>query len=49
MFPPFEAKLEELKATAMEMMENEDDPAQQDVILTQYAEASLTILRQLRA
>lgn len=49
MFPPFEMKLEELKATAKEMIEdNEDDPAQQDVILTQYAEASLTILRQLR-
>jgi CheY-like chemotaxis protein len=49
MFPPFEMKLEQLKATAKEMIEdNKDDPAQQDVILTQYAEASLTILRQLR-
>jgi CheY-like chemotaxis protein len=48
MFPPFEAKLEELKAMAKEMMEHEDDPEQQDIILTQYAEASLTILRQLR-
>jgi len=48
MFPPFEAKLEELKATAKEMMDYEDDPEQQDIILTQYAEASLTILRQLR-
>jgi CheY-like chemotaxis protein len=48
MFPAFEAKLEELKATAKEMIENESDPEQQDVILTQYAEASLTILRQLR-
>lgn len=48
MFPPFEQKLEELKATAKEMIDNEDDPAHQDVILTQYAEASLTILRQLR-
>jgi CheY-like chemotaxis protein len=48
MFPLFEFKLEELKATAKEMIEDEEDPAQQDVILTQYAEASLTILRQLR-
>jgi CheY-like chemotaxis protein len=48
MFPPFELKLEELKATAKEMIELEEDPSQQDVILTQYAEASLTILRQLR-
>jgi len=48
MFPPFESKLEELKATAADMMDNEPDPEQQDIILTQYAEASLTILRQLR-
>jgi CheY-like chemotaxis protein/Ran GTPase-activating protein (RanGAP) involved in mRNA processing and transport len=48
MFPLFEQQLEELKATAAEMLEMEDDPAQHDVILTQYAEASLTILRQLR-
>jgi CheY-like chemotaxis protein len=48
MFPLFELKLEELKCTAKDMMENEIDPDQQDIILTQYAEASLTILRQLR-
>lgn len=48
MFPQFEMKLEELKATATEMIESEEDPEQQEVILTQYAEASLTILRQLR-
>jgi CheY-like chemotaxis protein len=48
MFPQFEMKLEELKATATEMIEMEEDPEQQEVILTQYAEASLTILRQLR-
>lgn len=48
MFPQFEMKLEELKATATEMIECEEDPEQQEVILTQYAEASLTILRQLR-
>jgi CheY-like chemotaxis protein len=48
MFPLFELKLEELKSTAKDMMENEIDPDQQDIILTQYAEASLTILRQLR-
>ncbi len=48
MFRPFELKLEELKSTAKDMMEHEPDPDQQDIILTQYAEASLTILRQLR-
>jgi CheY-like chemotaxis protein len=48
MFPMFKAKLEELKGTAAEMIELEEDPDQQEVILTQYAEASLTILRQLR-
>jgi CheY-like chemotaxis protein len=48
MFPPFELKLDELKAMAKDMMEHEVDPEQQDIILTQYAEASLTILRQLR-
>lgn len=48
MFPEFERQLEELKATATEMIEQEDDPVQHEVILTQYAEASLTILRQLR-
>ena len=48
LFRPFELKLEELKSTARDMMEHELDPDQQDVILTQYAEASLTILRQLR-
>jgi CheY-like chemotaxis protein/Ran GTPase-activating protein (RanGAP) involved in mRNA processing and transport len=48
MFAQFEQQLEELKATAMEMIEQEDEPMQHQVILTQYAEASLTILRQLR-
>lgn len=48
MFPQFEGKLEELKQTATEMIESEEDPEQQEIILTQYAEASLTILRQLR-
>lgn len=48
MFPLFDQQLAELKATATEMIEQEDDPVQHDVILTQYAEASLTILRQLR-
>lgn len=47
-FPQFVHKLEELKATATEMIDEEQDPEQQEVILTQYAEASLTILRQLR-
>lgn len=48
MFPQFEQQLEELKATATEMIEMEEDTMQHEVILTQYAEASLTILRQLR-
>jgi len=48
MFPQFEQQLEELKAAATEMIEQEEDPMQHEVILTQYAEASLTILRQLR-
>jgi CheY-like chemotaxis protein len=48
MFPLFDQQLAELKATATEMIEQEDDPMQHEVILTQYAEASLTILRQLR-
>lgn len=48
MFPQFEQQLEELKATATDMIEHEEDPMQHEVILTQYAEASLTILRQLR-
>lgn len=48
MFPMFKQKLEDLKATAAEMIESEEDPEQQEIILTQYAEASLTILRQLR-
>jgi len=48
MFPQFAAKLDNLKAVAQEMMDNENDPTQQDVIAQQFAEASLTILRQLR-
>mmetsp|Transcript_13043 Transcript_13043/g.24914 ORF Transcript_13043/g.24914 Transcript_13043/m.24914 type:complete len:1243 (-) Transcript_13043:186-3914(-) len=48
MFPQFSAKLDNLKAVAQEMMDNESDPMQQDVIAQQFAEASLTILRQLR-
>ena len=48
MFPEFAAKLDNLKAVAQEMMYNELDPVQQDVIAQQFAEASLTILRQLR-
>ena len=48
MFPQFEQQLEELKAAATEMIEREEDPLQHEIILTQYAEASLTILRQLR-
>jgi CheY-like chemotaxis protein len=48
MFPQFAAKLDNLKAVAQEMMDSESDPVQQDVIAQQFAEASLTILRQLR-
>jgi CheY-like chemotaxis protein len=48
MFPEFAAKLDNLKAVAQEMMDNELDPVQQDIIAQQFAEASLTILRQLR-
>jgi CheY-like chemotaxis protein len=48
MFPQFANKLENLKAVAQEMMDNEPDLLQQDVIAQQFAEASLTILRQLR-
>jgi CheY-like chemotaxis protein len=48
MFPEFEQQLERLKATAAEMIEQEDDPMHHEVILTQYAEASLTVLRQLK-
>ena len=48
MFPQFLAKLDLLKAQAQEMMDNENDVAQQDIIATQFAEASLTLLRQLR-
>lgn len=48
MFPQFAAKLDNLKAVAQEMMDSEDDHAQQDIIAQQFAEASLTILRQLR-
>lgn len=48
MFPQFEQRLEDLKATATHMLDEELDEMQADCILTQYAEASLTILRQLR-
>ncbi|KAL3795152.1 hypothetical protein HJC23_007380 [Cyclotella cryptica] len=48
MFPQFANKLENLKAVAQDMMDNEPDPVQQDIIAQQFAEASLTILRQLR-
>jgi CheY-like chemotaxis protein/Ran GTPase-activating protein (RanGAP) involved in mRNA processing and transport len=48
MFPQFQAKLDDLKVTATELIERETDQEVQDVILTQYAEACLTILRQLR-
>ena len=48
MFPHFAAKLDNLKAVAQEMMDSEIDPEQQDIVAQQFAEASLTILRQLR-
>lgn len=48
MFSQFEQQLADLKASATELIEQEEDPVQCEIILTQYAEASLTILRQLR-
>lgn len=48
MFPPFAAKLEMLKAHAQDLMDHEHDPNQQDIVAQQFAEASLTLLRQLR-
>jgi len=48
MFRPFAEKLEMLKGHAQEMMDHEPDPYQQDIIAQQFAEASLTLLRQLR-
>lgn len=48
MFPLFLEKLDLLKLNAQEMMDNEKDPAQQDIIAQQFAEASLIMLRQLR-
>lgn len=48
MFPQFANKLENLKAVAQDMMDSEQNPVQQDIIAQQFAEASLTILRQLR-
>jgi len=48
MFPRFLEKLDLLKLNAQEMMDEERDPAQQDIIAQQFAEASLIMLRQLR-
>ncbi len=48
MFPKFFEKLDLLKSNAQEMMNNELDPAKQDIIAQQFAEASLILLRQLR-
>jgi len=48
MFPQFEQQLQELKAAATDMIDQEEEPMQHEIILTQFAEASLTILRQLR-
>lgn len=48
MFPPFARKLENLKIQAQELMDQEHDPTQQDIIAQLFAEASLTLLRQLR-
>lgn len=48
MFRPFAEKLELLKIHAQEMMDKEPDSYQQDIIAQQFAEASLTLLRQLR-
>ena len=48
MFPPFAYKLELLKSQAQQLMDMEQDSYQQDIIAQQFAEASLTLLRQLR-
>ncbi len=48
MFPKFFEKLDLLKSNAQELMNNEVDPARQDLIAQQFAEASLILLRQLR-
>jgi CheY-like chemotaxis protein len=48
LFPRFEQQLAELKSLTTELIEKEEDPQQHEIILTQYAEAVLVILRQLR-
>lgn len=48
MFPAFASKLETVRAQAQEYMDGEEDPAQQDIIAQLFAEASLTLLRQLK-
>jgi len=48
MFPAFAQKLETVRSQVQEYMDNEDDAAQQDVIAQLFAEASLTLLRQLK-
>lgn len=48
MFPAFASKLETVRVQAQEYMDNEEDPAQQDIIAQLFAEASLTLLRQLK-
>ena len=47
-FPHFEAKLQALKTQAQSIMDQEFNPLQQDVIAQEFAEASLTHLRELK-
>ena len=47
-FPKYEAQLQELKQHAQSIMDNEYDPVQQDIIAQEFAETSLTVLRELK-
>jgi len=48
LFPEFKVKLDKLKDEAQNLMDCEDDPQQQDSIAQNFAQRSLTYLRQLR-
>eukprot|EP00588_Corethron_pennatum_P002262 CAMPEP_0194288802 /NCGR_PEP_ID=MMETSP0169-20130528/37625_1 /TAXON_ID=218684 /ORGANISM="Corethron pennatum, Strain L29A3" /LENGTH=1373 /DNA_ID=CAMNT_0039035903 /DNA_START=122 /DNA_END=4243 /DNA_ORIENTATION=- len=48
LFPEFKVKLDKLKDDAQNLMDCEDDPQQQDSIAQNFAQRSLTYLRQLR-
>uniref|UniRef100_A0A7S1FQS7 Response regulatory domain-containing protein n=2 Tax=Corethron hystrix TaxID=216773 RepID=A0A7S1FQS7_9STRA len=48
MFPEFKEKLDRLKDNAQILMDREENPHQQDLIAQDFAQQSLTLLRQLR-